>query len=723
VLSILWIRRWTVALSVVFCMAAAGVYLLKATRIYTSHSNVYIEQQGVKIMSDAQGYATKSDSFLYTQAEVFQSAPILTAALERLNYQQMKTFKDVDNVVVWLQKGKDFRVEVGKKDDVVTVSMDSPYPREAAEVVNAVVDAYVTDQNKRKRTTAAEMMKILQNEKQQRDAELQRHLQEMLKFKEDNGALSFQDDKGNIILERLAKLSETLTDAELNTLTAKTEFEQAQAILRDPVLIARFVGSQQTKSQDGNDKELDELRTSLQQHRLEKARIEQFEGQNSNFIQAANGQMAVLEEAIGAKERQIAQNHFTEAKQKYEAALGREKGVKESFDAQQKIALDLNSKAAQFQRLQADVDRTQKQCDLLDSRIKEINVNSEDAGALNMQVLEVGHVEDKPSSPRKALTSAAALLVGLMVGAGLALLRDWLDEKLRTPDDVSAALALPILGIVPHIPGRHSPSRRGQMVHHENSSSIAEAYRTVRTAIHFATVDTTKTIMVTSPTPGDGKSTTAANLAIALAHAGNRTLLLDADLRKPTQHKVFDLAEAGGLTDVLSSKAKLADAIRRCVVSRLYVLPVGPIPNTPSEILTGKRFAQIFDVLLANFDKIVIDTPPVMAVADAMLLGAQADASILVVRTNKTGRKSSGLALESLQNAGANVIGVIVNDVAPSKNGYGYYYGGYQRYGYGSNGARRLNALVSADATANEHAALHDHGALPPEAIEVAGDN
>ena len=714
VITILWRRRWTVLATVLLALAGATVYLIVATRIYTSHSSVYIEQQGVRILSDAQGLMAKSDSYLYTQAEVLKSAPILNAALEQVNYRTMKTFDKVDNPVAWLQAGKALHVEVGQKDDVVTVSLDSPYKQESADFVNAVVDAYVTHQNKQKRTTAAEMMKILQNEKKVRDAELERHLQDMLNFKKANGALSFQDnDKGNIILERLATLSSNLTAAELQTLGLKNAVRQARAILRDPELIANYIETFQTKERDGSDRELEGLREKMVDAQVVIATLGEVNGPEAQRVKVLQADIQRLKQMITDKERRLAEAHLADSIQLADAAQQTQTELQNAFAEQQKKALELNTKNAEYQRLVADVDRTQKQCDLLDSRIKEVNVNSEDAGALNIQVLEVAHPEDKPSSPRKAITLAATLLLGLMLGAGLALTRDWLDQTLRSAEDVLATLSAPILGIIPHIRGRHTQASRGQIIVNETGSEVAEAYRTVRTAVYFGAPENVKTMLVTSAAPGDGKSTTASNLAIALSQSGHRTLLLDADLRKPVQHKVFGLTDKPGLSSVLDRTNKLRDVIYRSGIPRLFVLPVGTIPQNPSEILTGKQFSQVLDALATAFDRIVIDTPPVMSVADARILGAAADVSILVVRTNKSKRKFSSLALDALHSVGANVLGVIINDMPRTREGYGYHYGSYQYAG--GYGARR--SRLAAENVPDER-----QTAAPEESLELAPD-
>jgi succinoglycan biosynthesis transport protein ExoP len=683
VLVVLWRRRWVLLTTVMLTLAVAAGYLAVATPIYTSSSSVYIEQNGTKILTDTQGLMTKSDSFLYTQAEIIKSAPILSAALEKVDARQMKTFEHVDNIVAWLQLGKVFSAEVGKKDDVVTVSLDSAYPQEAAEVVNSIVDAYMTAQGARKKTTAAEMLKVLQLEKDKRYVELSDKIAAMLKFKVENGSLSFQADKSNIILERLAKLSDSLTELELDTGRIKSEYEASQAILGNPAQIRAFVEDLQTRSNNAGDKQYDDARSELLRYQTMLYTISDTNGENSRYAQNLRATVKGLDEALAEKEREIAEQRVSSLQQELKVARADEDVVRIAFQAQKKEALELNSKEAELSRLEDEAQRTEKQCGDLDNRIKEVTVNSEDSGALNIQVVQVAAVEEKPTKPRKSLVMASALLIGLLVGSGLALLWDWVDQRIRTPDEAIESLGVEMLGVVPLINHIKTQPGRGQYVHLEPRSAVAEAYRTVRTAVHFAAREDVKTILVTSPNPGDGKSTTASNLAITLAQAGLRTLLLDSDLRRPTQHKIFELSDADGVTSVILGQKKLREVIQPTPVARLDVLPCGPLPSNPSEIIAGSRFSQVIRAVMEGYDRVVIDSPPVNAVTDARILAASADATILVLRTNRSTRKGSRHALEALLSSGAQVIGIIVNAMPQQVGIYGYYgrYGGYGSYG------------------------------------------
>jgi capsular exopolysaccharide synthesis family protein len=190
-----------------------------------------------------------------------------------------------------------------------------------------------------------------------------------------------------------------------------------------------------------------------------------------------------------------------------------------------------------------------------------------------------------------------------------------------------------------------------------------------------------KTILVTSPAPGDGKTTLISNLAIAVAQGDRRTLLIDADCRRPMQHKIFKLSDKTGLSSVLGGQAKFADAVQKTAIANLDVLPCGPLPSNPAEMLDSQAFLDLLAQVSKLYDQVLIDSPPVMPVTDARILAAGCDATLLVLRAEKSTRRLSEHARNALQSVGAGLLGVVVNDVPRGKDGYGYYYYGYS-YGY-----------------------------------------
>jgi capsular exopolysaccharide synthesis family protein len=280
------------------------------------------------------------------------------------------------------------------------------------------------------------------------------------------------------------------------------------------------------------------------------------------------------------------------------------------------------------------------------------------------------------------------------MGGMLAVLRDLLDQTLRSADEISALLGLPVLGAVPAMPRRQKPPISGQRVRLQPDSPEAEAFRTIRTAVFFgAPKDEAKTMLVTSPAAGDGKSTLASNLAIAMAQAGQKTVLVDADLRKPMQGVIFGSNhDDQGMSTVLAGKSKLGQAIQSTPVKGLSLLPSGPHVSNPAEILNSGRFAEVLRRLSEVYDRVLIDAPPVTVVTDAQILGALCDVTILVLRAEKSTRKLSFRAIDALNSVGSHLLGAVVNDVRRGGDRYGYY--GTYSASSGSNGSGRSDTKM-----------------------------
>jgi capsular exopolysaccharide synthesis family protein len=314
-----------------------------------------------------------------------------------------------------------------------------------------------------------------------------------------------------------------------------------------------------------------------------------------------------------------------------------------------------------------------------------------------------------PISPQRKRAIVLAACIGLLLGIFAAVIADRFDDSVQTPDEVRDRLQLPILGSIPRVGdalfGRR-PSDRFRLISHvEPQSLIAEAFRSLRTNIAFARAHhDLRTIVLTSPGPGDGKSTVSCNLATTFAQQGQRTLLVDADLRRAVVSDTFEIPRSPGLTDVLVGGARLADAVRGVDVPNLFVLSSGPFPPNPSELLGSPDMRSIVDEAKKTFDIIVIDSPPVLAVTDASVLSSMVDGTIVVVRVGRTARDAVRRAVAQLRVVNGRVLGAVLNDV---DFGSGVYYGGYGYYYhkfYGedseSNGKpkgwRRLRDAVSA---------------------------
>ena len=680
-LQVIWRRHRLVLLLVIIGVLAGLAYLYKATPIYTSTSRLYVEQSGPRIIGVQEGFMTQSKNYLYTQCELLTSTPILAAVAERPELRQFKTFSAVDNPIAMLRRS--VSVVVGKKDDIINVSMDSAYPQEAAQVVNMVVDSYITYQATSKRSTAAEVLKILQKEKDKRDEELAQRYQAILEFKQAHSALSLEDERGNILIQGLARLSDSLTEARIETISAKATLAAAELMRDEPATLRQLIEARRAGGVyvSLNQQET-QLHAQISHYQLQLPALRTKLTAEHPVVKDLESKIRRLQAQLGQQEDQLAAAYLEVMRQQWLAAQQREVELQAAFDQQSDEAKDLNVKAAEHAILRSELRRTEQLCDILDSRIKELNV-TEDVGALNISILEVARPADKPSKPQKARVMAMALVLSLMLGVALALLLDWTDHRLRSADEITAILGVPVLGTIPAMPGKEDIVARGQKVHQEPSSLVGEAYKTIRTAVYFGVPDgQAKTLLITSPAPGDGKTTLTSNLAIAMAQAGQKTLILDCDFRKPRQHDIFDMAQEPGLSTVLSGQQQLPEVIRHSPVTNLDIITCGPIPVNPSEMLNSEAFAGLIKDLAARYDRIVIDSPPVMAVSDARILGAICDVTLLVLRAEKSTRRAGEQARDGLLSVGARILGAVVNDVQHKGGRYGYY-SGYGSYGYG----------------------------------------
>jgi len=682
-------QRWVILGSTILALVFAFLYILKATPIYRSTSRVYVEQTGPKIINEYEGVMTASMNYLYTQAELIKSTPIVADVVNNTPLRQFKTFANVDNQVAYIKNN--LQVNIGKRDDIIAVSFDCPYPAEAAQLVNATVDSYVRYHSTRQRNTVSEVLKILHKEKTKRDEELSKKLAEIVEFTRENGVVSFNTEGGNITFERLSKLSGALTEAQLAALNAKADFDAVKSMASEPSKIKQFAAASDSAGVrvSLNDRET-QLRGELRSTEMElkNARYHCTEGHPS--IQAIHAKIDRIREELDEQAKEFA-DAYTEVMQlRWVTAKERENELQTSFDNQLIAAREFGTKAAEYAMLQSEMKRAERICEILDDRIKELNV-TEDVGALNISVLEVARPADGPSKPQKTKIMGIALVLGLMLGSGLAFLRESLDYRLRSSEEISAALGIPVLGVVPAMSKKQTLVARGQKVHLEPKSSVAEACRTIRTAVYFGVPNgQAKTILVTSPDAGDGKTTVASNLAIAMAQAGQKTLVIDGDFRKPMQHRIFEIDNEKGLSSMLAGAHAEAcpepsrgdGAIRSGPAAGLDLLPCGPEVPNPAEILSSNAFAELLKKLSERYDRIIIDSPPVGLVTDAQILAAVCDTTLLVLRAEKSTRKHSQQARDSLQSVGGHILGAVVNSVSRKHGRYGYYGYGYYGYGY-----------------------------------------
>jgi polysaccharide biosynthesis transport protein len=679
-LLILWRRRWTVLACMALALTIAVAYLLLAQPFYTGKARIYVEQTGPQLMgADSHSSASsrdESESYLFTQAEFLRSNPILDPVAARPEIRGMRCLQDVEKPVTFLKKQVD--VLIGKKDHILNVSFDAPDPAEAAQLVNAVVASYISYNTGEKRSTARELLEVLLAEKEKRDAELAAKTKKLADYKTANGTLSFDSDQGNVVVQRLAKLSDALGEAELAIVSTRCNYEAAKAVGLSADKMRRLIEAQHMDSGGvagtGSEAEEREARADMSRMEMQLALVSGKYGGSHPVVRSLRMAVEQRKAQIEQRDKEFCDAYVAAIETTWRTAEQRANEIHAQMDAQQKRALELNAKAAEYTRLESERSRMEKLCDALDARVKELNVTQQ-GGAFNIHVLEPAQPEDKPSKPAKMATLGMGSVLGLMLGIGLALVQEARDQRLRSADEVQSMLELPLLGVIPHMYGRTTLAQKGQMVHLQPMSAAAEAYRTLRTVVQFgATGGKARSLLFTSPASGDGKSTAASNLAIAMAQAGRKVLLLDADCRRPAQHFIFGLDEGTGFCSLLGDGNAFEQAIRPSGIGNLDILPCGPTPPNPAEVLSSELFLQMLSALQERYDHVVIDSPPANVVTDAQILSAIVDVSILVLRSQSSTRHEARYTRDRLLRVGGRVLGVVVNDVPHRFVSRGYYY-------------------------------------------------
>lgn len=328
------------------------------------------------------------------------------------------------------------------------------------------------------------------------------------------------------------------------------------------------------------------------------------------------------------------------------------------------------------------------QREVLEKNLANLQISQQNAETGGPQILVPAKPATSPTSPNPERDTIMGLLVGLLLGVAAAFLIDFLDDSIKSRTDLEAATeAAPILAIIPYLEGWKRRSDAHLASIERPSSPTSEAYRTLRTSVQFAGLERTiHSLQITSPRSQDGKSTTSANLAVALARAGLRVILVDCDLRRPRVHEFFNASNAVGFTSVLLGQARLDQALQGIEnIPTLQLLASGPTPPNPSELLSGRRAADLVQNLKDGTDILVFDTPPVLPVSDALVISDLMDAVILVVAAGSTTKKEAHRAYEMLRQVEAPIIGTIMNS-GPGQSGYGYGYG--YAYGYGESPTR-----------------------------------
>ncbi|MBS1817518.1 MAG: polysaccharide biosynthesis tyrosine autokinase [Acidobacteria bacterium] len=549
---------------------------------------------------------------------------------------------------------------------IAEVRYASTDPVFAAAAANAVSKAYIQQNMELKFNSSKEAADWLSQQLAEQRKAVEASEAALQSFKEKNGTISIADSGSNIVVARLTDLNAALTKAKTDRINKESLYNQVKA--------AEGTGAIDSLTVVLSNDFIQKLRTDLTDLQRQQAQLaERYGPRHAEMIK-----IHTAIESADAKLRLEIQKVVESVKSEYQAALSEERSLQSALDTQKSEALNLNRRGIEASVLQRELESNRQIYESLLQRTKETDISSE-RRSTNVRVIDEAEVPRAPASPNVPRDLLVSFLTSLILAVGLAFLFEQMDNRIRTPQEMKALLHVPFLGMVPTV--SREKDAPAPLLSGAVAPNFAEAMKTVRTNVLFSSADEgLRTVVVTSAGPGEGKSVVAANLAMAIAQAGQRVLLVDADMRRPRVHEMFQVPQDPGLSNVLTGNAKTPDAVHRTTVPGLWVLTSGYIPPNPAELLGSRRYLDFTASLDNRFDWVIVDTPPVLAVTDSAVAGRHSSGVLFVVASDKTSRHAASEALAQLDSAGVHVVGAVLNRVDLIK--HPYYYSSYYRKEY-----------------------------------------
>lgn len=682
-------RRRTVALVFAGAVLTAFVWSVTARPVFTGTAMLRIEKDEPRILKfesprrdDTGGESTQTQ--MQTERRLLQRRTLANRVIALVGLERHPEFSSVGRrpgelTDAFLDR---LQVEPVRNTRLVKLSFESRSPELAAQVANTLADEVIGQQLDDRKDASQYATRFLTAQVNESRQTLHSSEVQLSQFLEENDILFVGGERIGervgerqaLISQELATLSDSLLKAKAERIAKESMLTQATratadslpAVLQDP-LIAHL--KEEATKLEGRYREL---------------------GQS---FKAEYPRMQRLSENIKEVRRQIhaeIQRFVEAARAEYRAALQKEAEVRKLADEQRGLARKLDGQMARYNLLRREVDTNRELYTGLSTRLKETQVSSSLLTS-NISVVDRADVPLKRSGPRTGLNLLIGCMVGLVGGVALAFLFEYLDTSIRDPRAVEAILRVPTLGLVPtrsalpaHLgrpplgPGAAAPGTLALVAHEATGSILAEAFRNLRTSVVYATPDhPPKTMLVTSLQQQDGKTFVSTNCAISLAQLGmGDVLLVDADMRHPNLHGILGVPQTPGLSDLLVGGVGVTEVIRPTGIPGLFVIPAGPVPTNPSELLYSPRFTQALATLGERFAHIVIDTPPLLGVADTLVLAPRVEGVILVLRHGRAARNAAERAVQMLGSVRARLLGVVLNhaDARSTTAGYQYYH-------------------------------------------------
>jgi exopolysaccharide transport family protein len=708
-LRVLIKRKWLVISCIVGIFLAVAIASLRQTPVYEAAGQIAVNKADSNLISFKDSgpvidYYDQAD--LDTEVRIIQSDLLALQVIRQLNLDRRPEFgghpeaKQANLAPDPLQADSNraaailgaFRgnlhVALIPNTRIIEIHYNCTNPQLAADIVNALADTYVEQNFKTKFESTMQASDWLSKQLVDLQMKVETSQEKLVRYQKEHEILG-NDEKQNTTTEKLDEINKELTLAESDRMQKEAVYRQTQS--NDPVAVAGAIIADSAGG-SGTSHLLDQLREQQAALQIQVAELSTQFGPSYPKVTQLNTQLKEVDRQL-----QLEVNKSVDhLRGQYQAALQRENLLKDSFEKQKQEANKLNESAIEYSLLKRDVDSNRTLYEGLLEKLKEAGVTA-GLRSNNFRILAAARTPTAPVEPNIPRNLLFALALGVISGVGSAFLLENMDNTVRTPEQATALSGLPSLGMIPM--GRTASLGAGAkrlaltsskeavetVTQARPQSQMAESYRALRTSLLLSNLGAPpKVIMVTSARPQEGKTTTSINTAIVLAQKGVRVLLIDADLRRPSVHKNLGMGPRSGLSNVLTGSATLEQAVTISpILPNLYILPAGTPPPNPAELLASSNMRDLIADLRAQYDHVVIDTPPTLSVTDAVVLSPKADATILVIRSGQTTKQALRRSRDILMQVNAHVAGILLNAVDLSSPDYYYYYeyqGKYTHY-------------------------------------------
>lgn len=688
-------RRWTVLAVIAAALVLATIHSLTTTPLYKAFGRISVEKQDPNALGfkGEQGSWTGDVEYnmqLDAQEKILTSDTLVLQTLRNLNVAPAAPTQVADAASAQPMSSKErklllaaqSRLEVSRigHTPLIEIRFASPDPQYSARFVNALVQAYIEQNFNMQYRSARQVSAFLGKELEDLKVQVENSQANLAKFQKEVGILG-TDNKQNIVMQKLNDLNQELTQAQADRMQKEAVYRAA--LSGDPELLP---GASES--------------SVIKDLKNEQARVATSYAQATAQMGAAHPQVKQLKNELDQIDAALKTEYQKIAERDaraYFIAKHREDMLRDALEEQKKAANSLNESSIQYGILKHEAESNQALYDTLSQRLKEAGVSA-GLQSGNIRLVDPAQIPASPSNPNIPLNLAAALFLGCIGGGTLAMVLERMDTRLRSPHEVESFTSLPLIGMVPRIPGsskliKDLPEEVGAeepvMIQAQPRVELMESYRALRSSILSSAGTPPQVLMVTSALPSEGKTTTSINCAVVLAQVGARVLLVDADLRAPRIHKVLGLRNTRGLSSLLDENNGVDDRdaiVQYARVPNLFVLPAGPLTNEPSRLLD----ANVMKKKVANWRKvfthIVIDTPPVLACSDSLVLSAEVDSIVLNTLAGHTPKAALLRARDLLMNVNARIVGVVVNGVELGSSELSWY--SYYSEKYGNTSAR-----------------------------------